>query len=370
MKIVSPGARGIPNVEGGAEKSAEMIFPVIARRHDVTMLCLAEFTEATEYRGVNIIRLPSVRILGTDKLYMYMASIWHIARMRPDIVHCQGLNAAFFLMVYKIFAKRVTVRYGSADYLNGKWGPIGRTAFRFCEWQLRYADAVISVTDSLKNRLVDRNVTDKVVVIPNAIDPVHVDVTPEDLAPWGLEKDRFLLSVGRITWQKDFTTLITAFQKAKEQRPDMGKLVLVGGDDGSGELQKLQAIAGDDVVFTGRLPRDQIGALYGSCLMYVNSSRHEGLSNAILEAISHDAPLVVSDIDENSDLPLSAEQFFRVGNIEELTAKIVLAADGEIDRFRIDKSIFASWDDVARRTEALFEALLDQPRGSDLPAEA
>lgn len=360
MRVLSIGARGIPDVEGGAEKNAENIFPIIARTHAVTLVTLKEFTKNRHYMGINLIPIASIRLLGTDKIWYYIASLAIIAWRRPDIIHCQGLNSALFLLFYKMFARRVVVRYGSADYINEKWGPLGRFGFRLCEYQLRFADAVIAVTPSLKDRLIARGVTDRIEVIPNAIDTVDA-VPPKDaLAAFGLVPGGYVLSVGRVTWQKDYATLIDAYAKAHSLRPDIGKLVIVGGDDGSGYQRKLEEMGVPGVIFTGRLPRTAIAAFYANARLYLNSSLHEGLSNAILEAVSHRAPLVLSDIVENRDLPLDAHHFFCTGDSDHLAALMLEAIDAP-QRFRVDLAKFQSWEAIAVRTMALYESIPAAP---------
>ena len=361
MRILVIGARGIPGAEGGAEKNAENLFPAITRQHEVRMLCLKEFCSADVYENIRIHRLSTWRLFGTDKVLYYLTSMWLVARWRPDLVHCQGLNAAFLLWFYQCFARRVVVRYGSADYVNGKWGPVGRLGFRFCEWQLRWADAVIAVTPSLRKQLVDRGVTDRIVVIPNAVDAPDQARDPSVLDRYGLAGDDFILAVGRVTAQKDFKTLIRAFETARAGGAELGKLVVVGGEDGSGYLAELEAIAGPDVVFTGRLPRAEVQSLYAACRLYVNSSRHEGLSNAILEAVSHGCPVLVSDIAQNRDLPLQARQFFAVGDVEKLTRKLVKAI-AEPAAFTVDRGSFAAWSEVVEATTDLYARLFTPER--------
>ncbi|NBB72707.1 MAG: glycosyltransferase [Bacteroidetes bacterium] len=361
MRILVIGARGVPGVEGGAEKNAENLFPALAADHNIRMLCLANFCQLDSYRGLRIDRVAKWKLFGTDKILYYLYSLVWTARQRPDVIHCQGLNAAFFLWFYRVVARRVVVRYGSADYVNAKWGWLGRLGFRWCEWQLRWADAVIAVTPSLRERLQKVGVGERVVVIPNAVDAV--EVTPDDhaLARFDLNPARFVLAVGRVTWQKDFETLITAFEAARTRSPELAKLVIVGGDDASGYLEHLQKLGSDGVVFTGRLPREELGGLYAACRLYVNSSRHEGFSNAILEAVSHGSPILVSDIVENRDLPIAAHHFFAVGDAEALADKL-RDAWADAAAFTVDRKAFASWPEVVSATHRLYEILLATPK--------
>lgn len=369
LRVVVVGARGVPHVEGGAEKNAENLFPLLSEACDVTLIGLQGFAVPGRYRGIEVLTAPAVRLLGTDKLVYYLFTLWHTLRIRPQIVHAQGLNAAFLLLLYKLLAPHVVVRYGSADYVNGKWGVIGRLGFRWCEWQLRFADAVIAVTPSLKARLAATGVpADRIVVVPNAVDVADGEMIGrrDQITRLGLEPGSYVLSVGRITAQKDFRTLIAAFNAARPQDARLDTLVIVGGDDGSGYLQEIAAHAGPHVVFTGRMPRNELQPLYAQCRLYVNASRHEGLSNAILEALSHDAPLVVSDIDENLDLPIPSHHFFPVGDVGGL-ARAMLHASANREAFRVDKAVFQSWADIAEATLSLYrriapEALRTAPR--------
>ncbi len=371
MRISVIGARGIPDVEGGAEKNAEQLFPRIARHHDVMLYAIRRYTTVPVYRGVRIVVSPLFRLFGTEKLpcYIYAAlrSLWE----RPDIIHCQGLGSAVFLFLYRLAARRVVVRYGSIDYKMAKWSPIGRFGFWISEWQLRFADAVIAVTPALKESLVSRGFRVRIEVIPNALDPVAVEPAEADraLAVYGLAERAYALGIGRLTAQKDFLTLIRAFRLARA-RGDLAcrKLVLVGGDDGSGCYEQLRSEADDDVIFTGRLPRPEVQALLARCGIYVNSSVHEGMSNAVLEAISAGCPVLLSDIVENRDLPVDARHFFRTGDPEALAGRLA-EASARPAAFMVSKTPFLSWDEVAGRTLALYDSLFERSHTAEATAK-
>ena len=361
MKITVIGARGVPNVEGGAEKNAEMLFPLIAEKHDVTLYSIKGYSQATCYKGIKIINTPVFRLLGTEKLPCYIYATLRSFWERPDIIHCQGLGSAVFLLLYKLAARRVVVRYGSVDYNMAKWSWIGRFGFRISEWQLRFADSVIAVAPSLKERLVDRGYRVRIELIPNALDPV--DCASEDadqiLETHKLESGRFVLGVGRLTAQKNFTTLLRAFRLFRDRtKGGFDRLVIAGGDDGSGYYQRLLEEADDDVLFTGRLPRSEVRALFSRCGVYVNCSVHEGMSNAVLEAISAGCPVLLSDIVENRDLPVDRRHFFTTDDPTAL-ADLLEEVSRQPRDFVVPLAPFANWRQVAAKTLALYDSLFE-----------
>ena len=207
-RILVIGARGIPDVEGGAEKNAEQLFPrLVALGHEVTLLSLAGNVKSETYRGVKLLPAPSFWLLNTDKLLYYFAGIYHAMRLRPQIVHMQGLGAALFLWIYKLMGFRTVVRYGSADYILPKWGLLGRMGFRFSEFQLQFADAVISVSDTLTERLAANRIAARVHSIPNALD----EPEPQWCRTRAAGRAPYILAVGRVTSQKNVDTLLRSF---------------------------------------------------------------------------------------------------------------------------------------------------------------
>lgn len=355
MKVLVVGARGIPGFEGGAEKNAEMIFPEIAATGaKVHLFCLSGGNSPpATYRGVTLVRAPLLRFMRTDKLAYYLYAPFYALRFRPDIVHFQGLGSAILLWLYRLGGVKTIVRYGSADYMVGKWGILGRLGFRWAEWQLRLADHVIAVTPALAERLKTRGISHNVTVVGNALDePVRTAGSP-NLERLGLAGKKYVLSVGRVTPQKNFAVLIQAFNLARSRGSDLEKLIIIGGIDDEAYYESLKAHLNDDIIMTGRMPRGTFSDLLDNCTVFVNSSIHEGHSNAVLEAISYDRPLLVGDIPENRDLPLREHQFFAVNDPDQLSGNLALAAANPA-AYVADRRHFLTWRQVASATFQLY----------------
>ena len=85
----------------------------------------------------------------------------------------------------------------------------------------------------------------------------------------------------------------------------------------------------------------------------MTSSPHEGLSNAILEAISFRRPLVVSNIAANKEMALPAPCYFATGNADALAANIDAALE-QRDAFTAREDKFFTWRESFERTRQIY----------------
>ena len=361
------GARGIPGVEGGAEKHAECVFSRFAARgYEVTLLGTRQFIKGAEYRGVKLVGVPTINIANTDKFVYHFFCFVYALFTRPKLVHLQGLNSGIFLFLYKIFGIKAVMRYGSADYEHVKWGFIGRIGFKLCERQISLADHVIVVSQKYRHELSSRYGLKAISVIPNGMDDAGItDAAKRYWTELGLEGKRYLLSVGRLTVDKGYADIIRALERVGHSNVE---LIIVGGADGTNFHKYLMAMGGRNTRFLGRLDRQLLSLLYMNCSGYVSASAHEGLSNSILEAISFGSPLIVSDIPANREMSLNEACYFRQGDAEALAVKISAALASSQD-FIVDRRRFVGWNEVFENTERVYQMLLPTLRSqSEHPA--
>lgn len=338
------GARGVPDVEGGAEKNAEMLFPLVAAGgYRVTLVGLADNIKSDTFRGVRLMKAPRSQLLKTDKLLYYVAAIFMGMRLRPRIVHFQGLGSALFLWAYKLMGAKTVVRYGSADYLVGKWGMLGKLGFLLSEYQLRFADAVIAVTPALAERLARRGIKDNVHVIANAADPLPAN------ADAVLPAESYILSVGRVTAQKNVANLMRGYEAFAREANDPPKLVVAGGLDETDYVEGLQPLVTERTLLAGKFTRSAMGPLYRGCKIYINASLHEGSSNAVLEAIAAGCPILLSDIPENRDFGLPAASYFDPNSPDAIADALKRAMENP-SAFVADPRRYLTWTAVAERT--------------------
>jgi glycosyltransferase involved in cell wall biosynthesis len=104
-----------------------------------------------------------------------------------------------------------------------------------------------------------------------------------------------LLAVGRTTFQKDFSTLLRAFARVRQDRPV--RLAIIG-EANAKQTSRLRELAGelgvqDDFALLGYHPNPL--PYMARAAVLVLSSRYEGFPNVLLEAMACGTPVVSTD---------------------------------------------------------------------------
>jgi alpha-1,3-rhamnosyl/mannosyltransferase len=140
---------------------------------------------------------------------------------------------------------------------------------------------------------------DRVRTVPHGVEP------PAPVDPARLERVRERYHLGArsvlypaITYpHKDHVTLLRAFARLAGDRPDL-TLVLTGGP-GPSEAEVAAAVratgVGEQVRRTGRVPWDDLDALYELATVVAVPSRFEGFGAPALEAMAAGTPVVAAD---------------------------------------------------------------------------
>ena len=159
----------------------------------------------------------------------------------------------------------------------------------------RRADDVVANSEGLRKLAKAFAPQIPVSVIPNGVD---VELFRPDKRDWD---PPHMLFVGRIVYQKGLDVLIEALSDLKDQP---WKLTLVG-DGPQLEPLKLEAQQNgllDRITFPGWVDRSDLIDFYHQANLFVFPSRHEGMPNAVLEAMASGLPVIASQIAGNQEL--------------------------------------------------------------------
>jgi glycosyltransferase involved in cell wall biosynthesis len=145
---------------------------------------------------------------------------------------------------------------------------------------------------------------DKISEIPNAINTEefspYVNVNPSSFVDRYNLTDKFvILYVGELTFRKGIHFLIRALPEIIRTKPNQKViLIIVGTGPESDILRNLVKNLNleDYVIFTGRLPFQELILAYKAASVFVLPSLSEGMPTVILEAMFFGVPVIATDI--------------------------------------------------------------------------
>lgn len=195
------------------------------------------------------------------------------------------LIAAFGLDIKVIVTER---NYPGRDSIGAHWHWLRRMTYRF-------ADSVVAQTNDARLWLDRHTSSRELTTIPNSVVWPTPTGKPEIVPGSIVEEDaNVILAVGRLTDQKGFDVLISAFSQIAPRYPDW-QLVILGDGELEGELQSLIDTAGisDRVLLAGRA--GNVADWYSRCDIFALSSRYEGFPNVLLEAMAFGCAVLSTD---------------------------------------------------------------------------
>jgi glycosyltransferase involved in cell wall biosynthesis len=235
---------------------------------------------------------------------------WLVAR-RPAIERVIGrldlLHMVLPLYPIRSRAPQVLTVHDLMPLHHPEWyDRFARIAFRRAiEFNVPRAAAIITpsefvAADVERSLHVDRR---RIRVIPEGVDdawrqPIDDDAAQQTLATVGVDRGRFLVTVGAVSPRKNLRVVFEALAHL-EQRGDAAlPLVVVGGDEFGAEATRMEAQhsgVAHLIRFAGRLDDVQLRNLLGRATALVHPSRYEGFGLPPLEAMAAGTPVIASD---------------------------------------------------------------------------
>ncbi|HJU88580.1 MAG TPA: glycosyltransferase [Gemmatimonadaceae bacterium] len=225
----------------------------------------------------------------------------------------------------------------------------------------RWVDTIVLTADATRDtyrRLLPSFVAERLVTIPTGVIPPLVTHTRDGVRDeLGVPRHaRVIGAVARLAKQKRFDRLLEAMV---ELPPDV-YCVVAGEGNALGPLENLARTLGIDtrVHFAGR--REDVGNILTALDLFVISSDKEGLSNAMLEALSLGVPVVSTDVSGAREALEPMRDGTAPGEIVPFEPKALAAA---IRRILDDPSLRARMSQAAARRARErfdFDRMLDE----------
>lgn len=343
MKILQVSSLFPPHI-GGIEHHVEVLSnKLVENGHEVTVYT-SNVPKSKRYEVINGVKIYRFQSLFSPLNNQFIPGLFLklISKNRFDIIHVHShLHISSNITVFsKIFRKRLIIltSHGTVNYEGWKNNINVFYNKTVAKWMLKSVDKIIALSlkqaDILEYLGADPcNIT----IIPHGIDLSQINLardTEKFKSLYGLNDKNIILFVGGLIPRKGINYLIAAMKYVKSD----SVLLIVGGElqghPGVKEAleQQVKKLGLKNVVFLGRVSKDDLERAYVISDVFVLPSISEGLPLTLLEAMAYKKCVVATDIPGNSDVIQNGKNGILVeaGNSQELGEKIdyLLANEG------------------------------------------
>jgi len=359
MKIIVTGTRGVPNIMGGVETHCEELFPRIARMgHEVSIIRRKNYVKdsLTEWKGIKLINVDTPKRKAFEAIIHTFKAVWKAKKEGANIVHIHAIGPALLVPFARVLGMKVVFTHHGPDYDREKWGKAAKMILKLGERMgTMFANEVIVISNVINDLLTNKYGRKDCHLIYNGVPEADMCEYPSYFEELGIEKGKYILGMCRFVPEKNLHHLIEAFSRIDAKGC---KLVLAGDADFEDDYSRnLKAMAKENgVVLTGFVKGKKLHSLLSCTRCFVLPSSHEGLPIALLEAMSYQLPVIVSDIPANMEIGLDEKVYFHCGNVDELTEKLQMNVNKEYHKvkYKMDKY---NWDTIAFQVEDVYKRL-------------
>ncbi len=375
-----------PEVNAPATRTYEHCVRWAQAGHDVTVVtCAPNCPDGVVYPGyknrlrrqvemvdgVRVVRVwtyvapnaGTVRRIANFLSYMVLAVLASLRLPRPDVV--VATSPQFFCGWAGVIASRLK-RAPFVLEIRDIWpesievvGAMRRgMALRLLEkmerWMYRAADHIVAVGNGYRDKILQKvDVGGRIAVITNGVDlktfqPRQPD--PEFIAQWGLHNKFVCSYIGTIGMAHGLEVVLEAAKILQEQGRKDICFALIGDGASRARLQQAALEAGLDgmVVFTGRLPKEQMPAILASsdaCLVHLKKCELFGtvLPSKIFETMAMQRPIIMGVPGEAGDMVIDA------GAGVEMEPDSPESLVQAVERLADDPAAATDWGDSARK---------------------
>lgn len=314
LKIAFIGTEGIPGNYGGFETFVDNVsYRLTKEGHYVTVFQPGDYIvnlRKTKYADINLeyILAPKNKYL---RAIIKRIDAFRKTNSKYDIIH----NFGPYPFINKLFKVKSTIA-ATIDGFEWKRASYNKILRYYMKKNYKYCGLFpdIPIVDSkvVHNYFTSLNI--KTYYLPYGTN--FLEQIPELFDKFkkiGLEKDGYVYFVGRFVIEKNIHRLISDFKKIKSSK----KLILIGkGNIGESYESFLRNIASNDkrIIFTGALYGNDYYNIISNSSGYISTSKLEGTSPALLDALGAKRKVLVSDIVENQATLNNLGKYFPLHN--------------------------------------------------------
>lgn len=325
--FVLPSLRG-----GGAERVFLQLANELSKTTKVSLLLFMEegpFMDLVEQR-------VSIHSLAVERArYAYRKLKKVLLKLNPDVVFSthDRVNVMLGLMKKslpnhtKVFLRQTNVL---SLYLLSQSNFKRVIKKYFFSYSYQRADAIIAQCQEMKEDLIKTlpQLSKPIHVIYNPINQAFIEQSMVEFNPYKSYDEKIIVASGRLSEQKDFRTLIQAFE-ILHRKDSKTRLFILGDGPLRDDLSRLvNDVKLQNVVhFTGFVNNPY--PYYHFADVFVLSSKYEGFPNVLLEALTTNVKVVATNcptgVKEIMNQASLSHLTVTVGDFKSMSEKIVFA---------------------------------------------
>ena len=373
------GQKGLPARSGGIERHVSLVATgLVARGYRVVVYGRHWYVgTAGAPAGIEQRFTPGIHTKHLDAITHSLTALWDARRLRPDIVHLQGSSVALLAPIARLLVPRakLVVTFHCIDAEHAKWNWFAKKILRLGEWiACTVPHKTIVVSQTLLRDCLERFACQGT-YITHPLDVERNAVSTEPLIQHGLQKDQYLLFVGRLIPHKQPHALIQAYAQARAAQPELFAkipLAIVGSaswTDAYAQWLSQLAAKTPGVKLLGERCGLELAALQAHAMGHVFPTLSEGLAFAMIEAGAYARPAVMTNLPQNREALGDAAIQVRLNDVADLARGLIELASltpearcamGEASRAHVEETFRSvdRMDDLDR----FYRELMDQSR--------
>lgn len=246
-------------------------------------------------------------------IYRWLKTIFTIYKLgkNKDLIFVNGLGTE--TTIANIFLKKKIIRKIVGDPVWERAYSKAKISESFDEFQvknygfsislqkkvrsfsIKKSDIVVTPSQHLKNFILNLGFKNKIEIINNGV------FIPEENTNIFTNDQINITIVSRLVSHKNIEKIIKAIS---DLNSPLINLNIIGDGPELNQLQKisLESNNKDNIIFHGKLNRDEIDHIFLNSDIYIQASNYEGLPHSLLEAMSYGIPVLCTPVGECKEI--------------------------------------------------------------------
>ena len=256
--------------------------------------------------------------------------IFLINQIKPDVIHAHSAKGGVIARVASMFFKiKVLYTPHAFSYLSTD-NKFKKFLYVTIEKVLRTKNTIILATSNSEKSQAIQTVgyeKKKVFALKNAIDKRSIG-EDKDLEKI-LKKKTYICTVGRPSFQKNLEMLIRAFEIVSKNNNKVHLFIIGAGEYSPRKVKIVNMINKKNlstrVTILPWVSRKKVQTYIKNAMLYVSSSRYEGMPFSVIESMALSIPSVLTNTDGNRDLVIDKKSGYlvEIGDYVEMANNII-----------------------------------------------